>query len=59
MPFLPSLPEDAGVRHILKLNPAAGRALVDFHSAALRSDSGLGAREKELIAASRCASSTS
>jgi len=27
MAFFPSLPEDAGVRHILGFNPAAGRAL--------------------------------
>ena len=51
MPFFPSLPEDAGARHILALNPAAGRALVEFHSAALRNDSALTARDKELIAA--------
>lgn len=51
MPFFPSLPEAAGVRHILTLNPAAGRALIEFHTAALRSDSALGARDKELIAA--------
>mgnify|MGYP001466766776 CR=1 FL=1 len=24
MAYFPSLPDDAGVRHILKLNPAAG-----------------------------------
>lgn len=51
MPYFPSLPEDAGARHILKLNPAAGRALVEFHSAALRTDSQLTAKDKELIAA--------
>lgn len=51
MPFFPTLPADAGVRHILALNPAAGRALVEFHSAALRTDSQLTARDKELIAA--------
>jgi uncharacterized peroxidase-related enzyme len=51
MPFFPSLPEDAGVRHILALNPAAGRALIEFHSAALRNESGLSAKDKELIAA--------
>ncbi len=33
MSFFPSLPDEAGVRHILKLNPAAGRALIEFHSA--------------------------
>ncbi|MGE4049833.1 MAG: carboxymuconolactone decarboxylase family protein [Piscinibacter sp.] len=51
MPFFPSLPADAGVRHILALNPAAGRALIEFHTAALRTDSQLTARDKELIAA--------
>ena len=51
MPFFPSLPDDAGARHILALNPAAGRALIEFHSAALRTDSQLTARDKELIAA--------
>lgn len=51
MPFSPSLSDDAGVRHILGLNPAAGRALIEFHSAALRNASKLQARDKELIAA--------
>jgi hypothetical protein len=41
MTFFPSLPDDAGVRHILTFNPAAGRALIDFHSAALRNPSRL------------------
>jgi uncharacterized peroxidase-related enzyme len=51
MSFFPSLPEDAGVRHILKLNPAAGRALIELHTAVLRTDTRLTARDKELIAA--------
>lgn len=51
MPFFPSLPEDAGVRHILSLNPAAGRALIQFHEAALRNPSRLAPADKELIAA--------
>jgi uncharacterized peroxidase-related enzyme len=51
MPFFPSLPPDAGVRHIVSLNPAAGRALIEFHDAALRNASGLVPRDKELIAA--------
>jgi len=51
MPFFPSLPADAGVRHILQLNPTAGRALIEFHEAALRFDSQLTAKDKELIAA--------
>jgi len=51
MPFFPTLPDDAGVRHIVKMNPAAGRALVELHTAALRTDSALTAKDKELIAA--------
>lgn len=51
MPFVPSLPDDAGVRHILTLNPEAGRALIELHSAVLRTDSQLTASDKELIAA--------
>ncbi len=51
MSFFRSLPEDAGVRHILSLNRAAGRALVEFHTAAMRNASGLTPRDKELIAA--------
>ncbi|MDR7151504.1 hypothetical protein J2W49_003480 [Hydrogenophaga palleronii] len=35
MSFFPTLPIDAGVRHILTLNPEAGRALLAFLSAAL------------------------
>lgn len=33
------------------MNPAAGRALIEFHSAALRVDSQLTSKDKELIAA--------
>lgn len=51
MPVLPCLPHDAGARHIPGLNPAAGRALIDFHSAAPRVDSQLTARSKESTAA--------
>ncbi|MDP3886127.1 carboxymuconolactone decarboxylase family protein [Hydrogenophaga sp.] len=51
MSFFKSLPEDAGVRHILTLNPQAGRALVEFHTAALRNEGPLEPRHKELIAA--------
>lgn len=51
MPFFSSLPDDAGVRHILRLHPAAGRALIEFHTAVLREDSQLTAGDKELIAA--------
>jgi uncharacterized peroxidase-related enzyme len=51
MGYFPSLPEDAGVRHIVSLNPPAGRALIELHEAALRNASGLAPRDKELIAA--------
>lgn len=51
MSFFPSLPADAGVRHILTLNPEAGRALVAFHTAALRNAGPLTPAHKELIAA--------
>ena len=51
MSFFESLPPDAGVRHILALNPAAGHALVMFHTAALRNDGPLTPKDKELIAA--------
>ncbi|MBV5292919.1 MAG: peroxidase-related enzyme [Curvibacter lanceolatus] len=51
MSYFASLPADAGVRHILALNPAAGQALIMFHSAALRNDGPLTPKDKELIAA--------
>lgn len=51
MSYFPSLPADAGVRHILGLNPQAGRALIEFHTAVLRVDTALTAAHKELIAA--------
>ncbi len=51
MARLPSLPEDAGVRHIVSLNPAAGRALSEFHDEARRDAPGLLLRDRELIAA--------
>lgn len=51
MPFFPSLPADAGARHIFMLNPAAGRAMIEAHCATLRNDTQLTARDKELIAA--------
>lgn len=51
MPFFHSLPQDAGVRHIVSLNPAAGRALIELHTAVLRNASVLPAADKELIAA--------
>jgi uncharacterized peroxidase-related enzyme len=51
MTYFPSLPPDAGVRHILALNPQAGRALIAFHTAVLRQDTALKSAHKELIAA--------
>ncbi len=51
MPFFKSLPADAGVRHILQLNKAAGRHLIEYHSALMRGDSPLAPAQHELIAA--------
>ncbi|WP_341905247.1 carboxymuconolactone decarboxylase family protein [Polaromonas sp. YR568] len=51
MSFFPSLPADAGVRHILTLIPEADRALVAFHTAALRNAGPLTPAHKELILA--------
>ncbi len=51
MPFFPSLPPDAGVRHILPLNKPAGRALIELHERLLRGDSPLAPAQHELIAA--------
>jgi alkylhydroperoxidase family enzyme len=51
MTYSPSLPEDAGVRHILGINPRAGRALIEFRTAVLRQDTELTARHKEMLAA--------
>jgi uncharacterized peroxidase-related enzyme len=51
MSYFASLPADAGVRHVLTLNPQARRALIDFHTAVLRQDTALTAAHKELIAA--------
>jgi AhpD family alkylhydroperoxidase len=41
----------AGITLGLSLNPAAGRALIELHEAALRNPSGLVPGDKELIAA--------
>jgi uncharacterized peroxidase-related enzyme len=51
MPFFKSLPEDAGVRHIVQLNKPVGRALIELHEALMRGDSPLTAAQHELIAA--------
>jgi uncharacterized peroxidase-related enzyme len=51
LPYFPSLPQDAGVRHIAALNPLAGRALIELHQAALRNRSRLAPQDKELLAA--------
>ena len=51
MSFFPSLSDEAGVVQVLGTNAAAGRALIELHTAALRNESQLDAAEKELIAA--------
>lgn len=50
MPFFNSLGDNASFRHIVALNHATGRALIEFHAAALRNASGLPPADKELIA---------
>ncbi len=51
MTVFSSLPENAGVSDILKLNPAAGRALIEYHNSVMRQSSPLTEGERELIAA--------
>ena len=51
MTVFSSLPENAGVGDILKLNPAAGRALIEYHNSVMRQPSALTEGERELIAA--------
>ncbi|MCG8358529.1 MAG: peroxidase-related enzyme [Kiloniellales bacterium] len=51
MPFLSSLPAEAGARDIFKLNKAAGHAMIDYHTAVMRQPSALSEGERELIAA--------
>ena len=51
MAFFKSLPADAGVRHILRMNQPVGRALIELHEALMRSDSPLTPGQHELIAA--------
>jgi uncharacterized peroxidase-related enzyme len=51
MAFFKSLPHDAGVRHILRMNKPVGRALIQLHDALLRGDSPLTPAQHELIAA--------
>jgi len=46
-----SIAEDAGVRHILNLRPAAGNLLVQYHQEIMRGPSPLTEAERELIAA--------
>ena len=51
MAYLKSLPDEATVPDILRLNTAAGRALVDYHTAVMRQPSELSPGDRELIAA--------
>jgi len=50
MSFFSRLPGDAGVRHAMALNKAAGRALVQLHTHIMRQPSRFSAGERELIA---------
>jgi uncharacterized peroxidase-related enzyme len=49
--YFSSLKPDAGARDALFLNPEAGRAMIDYHTAVLRQLSGLSVGEREFIAA--------
>ncbi len=51
MPFFPSLPADAGVRDIYRLNPDAATGWKQFSEAVMRGPSPLAPAERELIAA--------
>ena len=51
MSFFKGLPKGAGAKDIFGLNPEAGRALIDVHTATLRQPSALSEGERELIAA--------
>lgn len=51
MPFFSGFNADSGVRDILAHNPAAGRALIEYHEIVLRGPSPLTPGERELIAA--------
>jgi uncharacterized peroxidase-related enzyme len=51
MAFFSGLSDDSGARDILAINPAAGRALVEYHEAVLRGPSPLTPGQRELIAA--------
>jgi uncharacterized peroxidase-related enzyme len=50
-PFFPSLTAESGARDIFSLNPAAGKAMIEYHEAVLRGPSPLSEGERELIAA--------
>ncbi|MGH9193519.1 MAG: carboxymuconolactone decarboxylase family protein [Acidimicrobiales bacterium] len=55
MPFLPSIPEDAKVPHVLALfsdrGSRAGRPLIEFHEALLRGESPFTVPQREMMAA--------
>jgi uncharacterized peroxidase-related enzyme len=51
MAFFKSLPSDATVKDILRMNKPVGRALIQLHQALMRGDSPLAPAQHELIAA--------
>lgn len=51
MPFLKSMPADAGLLSVFTLHPATALPLLDYHEALLRGESPLSIGERELIAA--------
>ena len=51
MAFFSTVPEDGTVLDILKIHPAAGKTLIQYHEAILRQPSDLSVGEREMIAA--------
>jgi uncharacterized peroxidase-related enzyme len=51
MSHFPSLPDEASMLHAMRLNPAASRLLVAYHTEVMRGPSALSQGERELIAA--------
>lgn len=51
MPFLPDLPDNAKVPHVLGQYRSGAKALVELHQAILREESPIEVRDREMIAA--------
>lgn len=51
MPFLPSLPDDAGIGHLWSINPDMAKPFNDWGKAIMRGNSPVTAAQREFIAA--------